>query len=189
MNLPVVAFSFCFGIFCIRKKWDCSLNCGLPCVSRPAVCDARARRSDAPPSNPDLYKIRSSSTHGSARHLAAARLPRLPVLQKISLRRRESRLAARALPSAVKSIFRRPRSAAFRRHPPYSCLEYGSDDYIIFAPARRRGAPPSNPDLYKIRSSSTNGSARHLAAARLPPKKGTITLNLSPRPVPGKILS
>ena len=39
----------------------------------------------------------------------------LPILQKISLRRRESRLAARALPSAVKSIFRRPRSAAFRR--------------------------------------------------------------------------
>ena len=65
----------------------------------------------------------------------------LPILQKISLRRRESRLAARALPSAVKSIFRRPRSAAFRRHPPYSCLEYGSVDYIIFAPARR--ASPS----------------------------------------------
>ncbi len=62
----------------------------------------------------------------------------LPILQKISLRRRESRLAARALPSAVKSIFRRPRSAAFRRHPPYSCLEYGSVDYIIFAPALRR---------------------------------------------------
>ena len=61
----------------------------------------------------------------------------LPILQKISLRRRESRLAARALPSAVKSIFRRPRSAAFRRHPPYSCLEYGSVDYIIFAPALR----------------------------------------------------
>ena len=62
----------------------------------------------------------------------------LPILQKISLRRRESRLAARALPSAVKSIFRRPRSAAFRRHPPYSCLEYGSVDYIIFAPVLRR---------------------------------------------------
>ena len=65
----------------------------------------------------------------------------LPVLQKISLRRRESRLAARALHSAVKSIFRRPRSAAFRRHPPYSCLEYGSVDYIIFAPAHRRALP------------------------------------------------
>ena len=65
----------------------------------------------------------------------------LPVLQKISLRRRESRLAARALPSAVKSIFRRPRSAAFRRHPPYSCFEYGSVDYIIFAPAHRRALP------------------------------------------------
>ena len=65
----------------------------------------------------------------------------LPILQKISLRRRESRLAARALPSAVKSIFRRPRSAAFRRHPPYSCLEYGSVDYIIFAPAHRRALP------------------------------------------------
>ena len=70
----------------------------------------------------------------------------LPILQKISLRRRESRLAARALPSAVKSIFRRPRSAAFRRHPPYSCLEYGSVDYIIFAPALRRASRSlSNP--------------------------------------------
>ena len=70
----------------------------------------------------------------------------LPILQKISLRRRESRLAARALPSAVKSIFRRPRSAAFRRHPPYSCLEYGSVDYIIFVPALRRASPSlSNP--------------------------------------------
>ena len=70
----------------------------------------------------------------------------LPILQKISLRRRESRLAARAVPSAVKSIFRRPRSAAFRRHPPYSCLEYGSVDYIIFSPALRRASPSlSNP--------------------------------------------
>ena len=87
----------------------------------------------------------------------------LPILQKISLRRRESRLAARALPSAVKSIFRRPRSAAFRRHPPYSCLEYGSVDYIIF------WLHP--PDLYQIRSSRDIGAARHFGAARLPPKK------------------
>ena len=73
----------------------------------------------------------------------------LPILQKISLRRRESRLAARALPSAVKSIFRRPRSAAFRRHPPYSCLEYGSVDYIIFAPALRRASPSLSDPIWR----------------------------------------
>ncbi|MBR7121593.1 MAG: hypothetical protein IKC94_05055, partial [Lentisphaeria bacterium] len=29
-DFPADAFSFCFELFCIRKKWDCSLYCWLP---------------------------------------------------------------------------------------------------------------------------------------------------------------
>ena len=32
INLPAGAFSFCFGIFCIRKKWDCLLLSGCPAL-------------------------------------------------------------------------------------------------------------------------------------------------------------
>ena len=78
---PEFFFLLCYFLRC--KKWDCSLSVGLPCASCPAGCDARARRRGAPPSNPDLYQIRLSTTIGSARHLAAARLPPRIVTQSL----------------------------------------------------------------------------------------------------------
>ena len=124
-----------------------------------------------------LHRFFVMQKNGTAHYYRVA----LRFLPKISLRRRESRLAARALPSAVKSIFRRPRSSFLIG---FALIVTASK--AVFYMLRHVGLSPSvesRPGYQFFESvvdffvpAADNGGGSYIGAARLPPAHQIKTL-------------